>query len=88
MDRVMVSVFVTLLAILALAVAGCIAVVATGDGYTQRIEAKYDIDVLSIAGKYADGTVIYMDSDGRQCAAAQAPDDVLVELSCNEVGPS
>lgn len=56
------------------------------DSYTDRIEAKYDIDVIDIAGKYADGTVTYIDSDGRTCAAAQAPGDELVFLSCQEVG--
>lgn len=56
-----------------------------GPGYTERIEVKYDIDVISVE-PYS-GAVVYRKASGVVCSAAQLPDDVLIEAGCGEVSP-
>jgi hypothetical protein len=53
--------------------------------YDQRIEEKYNIDVVAVRGKYGDGDVIFYSSSGQLCSAAQGPNDILISKGCGEL---
>jgi hypothetical protein len=57
--------------------------VSCGASYDERIEEKYDVEVLSVE-PYS-GTVVFRKPSGEVCSAAQLPDDVLIEAGCSEV---
>jgi hypothetical protein len=69
-----------LILITLLALAGC------GPAYEERIEQKYNINILRVEEHgYSGGTVVYQKKNGEICSAAQLANDVLVESGCGEV---
>lgn len=63
----------------------CFLVGCGGKGGPSHWEPSYDIDVVDVQTRDSGGIVIY-ERNGETCAAAQAPDGVLIDIGCNEVG--
>lgn len=63
----------------------CAFLVGCGKGSPDHWEPTYEIDVIDVQTKDSGGIVIY-ERNGETCAAAQAPDGVLIDIGCDEVG--